>query len=296
MAEQALVVQHAPPKPGARATKDPRSNGVPPGTPGWKATVATTLRSLDLSRRVLGVNHQETFRWMSKLADAVKPADAGLALKLHRFTATHAADALGVKHPRTQFCRHYLAICLHETGETEAAMDMLREVLDRRERALGPEHPDTLATAKALARYLDANEGSQSVVHLFRGTLERNQQKYGADHPRTLTSVHNFAMSIATGGDADHALPLLRRALEGRERLLGPEHPDTLVSLNELAVCMASTGDRPVLRRCFNLRWRSAIVILARTIPTRWSPWAISSPVCALPATWPMRYRCSCAG
>ncbi len=94
MAEQALLVQHAPPGSGTRASKDPQSNVVAPGIPGWKATVATTLRSLDLSRRVLGAEHQETFRWMSKLAIAVQPAEAALALKLHRFTAARAADAL----------------------------------------------------------------------------------------------------------------------------------------------------------------------------------------------------------
>ena len=168
MAEQALLVQHAQSSASAPRTGHLQSNIGSRGSPEWKAAVAMTLKSLNLSRRVLGADHQETFRWMSKLADAVQPGDAGLALRLHRFTAGRAADALGTKHPRTLFCRHHLGICLYETGETEAGLDLLREVLDRREQALGPGHPDTTATARALVRRLDPEEGTQAVVSLFR--------------------------------------------------------------------------------------------------------------------------------
>ena len=77
MAEQALLVQLAAPKSGRARLRGSTVNVIPPGSPGWKVTVAATLKSLDLSRRVLGAEHQETFRWMSLLAVAVQPATLG---------------------------------------------------------------------------------------------------------------------------------------------------------------------------------------------------------------------------
>jgi len=85
-----------------------------------------------------------------------------------------------------------LAADLRDLGDVQAARDLDRDTLQRRQRLLGEDHPDTLESAHNLAADLRELGEVTAARDLDRDTLERRQRVLGQDHPDTLSSARNL--------------------------------------------------------------------------------------------------------
>ncbi len=74
-----------------------------------------------------------------------------------------------------------LAFVLYRQGKHEAAMEMLRDVLEMRRRALGSDHPDVAAAGTSLAYWLpDANRYDEAAALVEEGLAIRERPRRAA--------------------------------------------------------------------------------------------------------------------
>jgi Tetratricopeptide repeat len=198
--EQALMVQATSPRIDVRMASVFATHRSVSRGPSWKATLAAALRTLDLSRRILGTEHQDSFRWMSNVAVSLLPGDAALALKLHRWTVATACDVLGSRHPRTLYCQHNLALSLYAYGAKDEALALLREVAENRELTLGPDHPHTRISLAALDRHRKARDGTVVLINSPCGGLL-------PDDPRPEAAIEGDVVSVPASWTDDRPFP-----------------------------------------------------------------------------------------
>ena len=135
-----------------------------------------------------------------------------------------------------------IANYLGASGNYAAARDLLRNVVDARERVLGPEHPDTLSARANLASWT-GEAGDPAVARdQYAELLPVSVRVLGAEHPDTLTRRYEHARYTGQAGDAAEARDLQRSVLAAREQLLGLEHADTLESRHSLAYWTGEAG------------------------------------------------------
>jgi hypothetical protein len=80
-----------------------------------------------------------------------------------------ANEVLGVEHPDTLISVSNLALVLHGQGKYEAAEEMNRRALEKREKVLGMEHPDTLTSVSNLAEVLRESSIIKASGRSFEG-------------------------------------------------------------------------------------------------------------------------------
>jgi tetratricopeptide (TPR) repeat protein len=143
-----------------------------------------------------------------------------------------------------QWARLRLAIgdLLLDQGAYREAEEVLRKVVETRERALGPEHADTLRSRARVAyaqyrqgKYNEAISGMQGIVALAEKVM-------GPEHPDTLLARNGLAIALDNGGKPAEAEAEHRRILAVREKVLGPDHPDTLRTRNNIALTLDRQG------------------------------------------------------
>ncbi|MEM6472763.1 MAG: tetratricopeptide repeat protein [Planctomycetota bacterium] len=201
------------------------------------------IRSVDLFRVQLGLDHPETLHGMSKLAVAYR--DAGQlekAMLLLERTLTLQKARLGLDHPGTLNSMNSLALDYLVTGQLDRAVSLYEQTLTLRRAKLGPNHPDTLTSMNNLADGYRAIGQLDKALPLLKETLTLRKKQLGLDHPNTLTSMNNLAQGYRAAGMLDMALPLWEQTLKLRKLKLGPDHPSTLSSMNNLASTYRTAG------------------------------------------------------
>jgi hypothetical protein len=94
-----------------------------------------------------------------------------------------------------------IANYLGRSGSYVAARDLLRKVVEARERVLGPEHPGTLTARHELARWTGAAGDPAAARDLFAALLPVHERVLGAEHPDTQATRSNLADLTARAGD-----------------------------------------------------------------------------------------------
>jgi tetratricopeptide (TPR) repeat protein len=200
-------------------------------------------RALELHRRVLGAQHPETLKTISRLGrTAFLRGKYPEAEALLRPNLEIQRRVLGPEHPDTLVSMTSLAYVYDRQGKYPQAEALQSQTLEIQRRVRGPEHPDTLGSMNNLANvYLDQGKYPQAEA-LYSQTLEIQRRVRGPEHPDTLGSMMNLANVYRQQGKYPQAEALHSQALEIKRRVLGPEHPDTLVSMNSLANVYAQQG------------------------------------------------------
>ncbi|MFI7419431.1 tetratricopeptide repeat protein [Nonomuraea sp. NPDC049684] len=196
------------------------------------------------NERALGVDHPNTLKFRSNLANAYRAAgDLGRAIALHEATLADCERVLGVDHPNTLNSRNNLAGAYQEAGDLGRATALHEQTLVDHERVLGTDHPRTMVSRNDLAyAYQEAGDLDRAIV-LYEQTLADRERALGADHPSTLVSRNNLAYAYRAAGHLDRAIPLYEQTLADSERVLGTDHPDMLVSRNNLARALKAVGN-----------------------------------------------------
>jgi hypothetical protein len=141
-----------------------------------------------------------------------------------------------------------IANYLGSSGSYAAARDLLRRVLDARERALGLDHPDTLTAWHDLASWTGAAGDPAAARDQYAALLPVRERVSGPEHPDTLTTRANLAYWTGEAGDPAAARDQYAALLPVRERVSGPGHPDTLTARHDLARWTGLAGDPAAAR------------------------------------------------
>lgn len=138
--------------------------------------------------------------------------------------------------------QHAIGELLIEQGAYREAEDVLRAVVETRERTLGGEQADTLRSRTRVA-YAQYRQGKYNeAIAGFRAIVALEEKVFGPDHPDTLLSRNGLAIALDNGGKPAEAEAEHRRVLAIREKVLGPEHPDTLRTRNNIALTLDRQG------------------------------------------------------
>jgi non-specific serine/threonine protein kinase/serine/threonine-protein kinase len=193
-------------------------------------------RAVDIRRRVLGPENQDTLNSRTSLAWALRQQGRyPEAEKLQRETLEIERRVRGLQHPETLNAMSQLAWTQEREGHYPDAEKLQRKTLEIERRVLGPENPETLNTMNDLAAALHAQGHFTESEGLNRQTLEIRRRLLGPDHTSTLDSMINLASDLHSEGRYAEAEKLDREALDIDRRVLGPEHPETLGSMSNLA-------------------------------------------------------------
>ena len=138
----------------------------------------------------------------------------------------------------TDSLRHNLAYALNNSGGSEEAEALIRQVLASESKRLGPDHPQTLYTKKVLGQSLHRQGRLDEAVKLYAEVYEKRKQRYGDAHPLTLGSGGQLAAAYNTLGRAAEAEPLLRREIDVRVSRGEGASTDVVVSRMLLATSL----------------------------------------------------------
>ncbi|MFF4116181.1 FxSxx-COOH system tetratricopeptide repeat protein [Streptomyces sp. NPDC001714] len=151
--------------------------------------------------------------------------------RLHRGT-------MGEHHPQTLAALHNQALCLLRVGDTPAARDLLRSLMDRCRQLQGAKHPMTLMVQADYASLLRAHGDPGAAAVLTQQVHEDYRHQLGDDHPSTAGVLGNLGLAHwRLDNTHDEADRRIRQAWGGMRAALGANHPWTLgCALNLAAV------------------------------------------------------------
>ncbi|MBZ5657769.1 MAG: serine/threonine-protein kinase [Acidobacteriia bacterium] len=203
----------------------------------YEKSESLLAHSLEIERRVLGLEDRETASTTSRLAAAY--ADSGKLAEAEKLLVPLLEiekRKLGPEHRKTLICMNLLASTLHGEGKFAEAEKMYRETLEVQRRVYGPDDPITLTLMSNIGAVMnDSGSRSPEILDLDRKVLEARRRVLGPDHPDTLMSMANLGEALSTqGGHAAEAEHVLKETLEIQRRVFGPEHPETLGTMGAL--------------------------------------------------------------
>lgn len=151
------------------------------------------LRSLELSKRLLGDRHPSIANSLNNLAllyesqgeyDKAEPLYIQ-ALELDR-------QLLGENHPEVAASLNNLALLYKTQGRYAEAEPLYLQALDLNRRLLGENHPDVATSLNNLAMLYSAQGRYQEAESLYEQALVISQQIFGDNHPNTLILYKNL--------------------------------------------------------------------------------------------------------
>ncbi|MBE3065144.1 MAG: tetratricopeptide repeat protein, partial [Spirochaetes bacterium] len=199
--------------------------------------------AVQISQRLLGVEHRDTLASMCNLAGALfwQGKNAEAEQEFRRVLEVQER-VFGREHRDTLGNMMNLAMALNAQGKYVEAEQMLRQVLEAQERVLGKEHPETLKSMLSLAYVLSFRGKAAETEQMCRQLLEVQQRVLGKEHPETLKSMMGLAIALDAQRKHAEAEQVLRQVVEAQERVLGKEHPDALGSMMVLAIALDAQG------------------------------------------------------
>jgi len=148
-----------------------------PGTFDDQAKYADAERllreTLDMQRRVLGSEHQDTLWSTQVLAESLRAEGHLLdAEKLQRETLSIRERVLGPEHPDTLGSMEVLAVTLDMLHRYPEAAELYRKAIDVQKRVLGPDHPATASSKYDLACNFALSGRRDQAVATLRDAVE----------------------------------------------------------------------------------------------------------------------------
>ena len=193
-------------------------------------------RALELRRKALGEEHQETARMMNQLAQLHwRQGRLEQAEPLQRRAHEIGLRLLGENHPDTLAYEMNLANLSWALGRYSVAAPIYTHNLETKLRVLGAEHPDTLDTMGNFANFLQETGRFAKAESLHRRALDIRRRVQGEKAPSTVSEMNNLANDLASLGRFEEAAALMQQTLQLKIGLYGEAHPSTLNSVSNLA-------------------------------------------------------------
>jgi non-specific serine/threonine protein kinase/serine/threonine-protein kinase len=200
-------------------------------------------RALELRRRALGDQHQDTAASMNTLAWSYERSGADAkAESLFSQALETRRRILGENHIDTLRSMMALGATYERLGKYAQGEALLLKTLAGEERLLGPDDPDTMSTRNNLIVVYSSQGKYGDAVPLAITLLESRRRLLGEQHPDTLTSMQNLAALYHIQHMYAQAEPLYLKAIDLSRRVLGEEHVTTLNEVSNLAELYADQG------------------------------------------------------
>jgi serine/threonine protein kinase/tetratricopeptide (TPR) repeat protein len=193
-------------------------------------------RALELRRKALGDEHQDTARMMNQLGVLNwQQGRLDQAEPLERRAHEIGQRLLGQDHPDTLSYQMNLASVLRAKGHYNEVEPLYARNLEAKRRVLGDEHPDTLDMMGNFANFFQETGRYEKAEILHRRELDIRRRIQGEKAPGTVSTMNNLGNDLAALGRYEEAVPLMQRTLELKIGLYGKAHPSTLNSVDNLA-------------------------------------------------------------
>jgi len=193
------------------------------------------LKTVRLSKRILGKEHRTTLRSMNILAlvhDTL--ADHGKAESLFREILETSRKAFGQTDMITLLTVGNLAGVVRRAGRYEEAEPLYVEAFELRRQVLGEDHPYTIDSLRGLG-LLRAEQGRyEEAEELLTESLERRRRVQGREHKRTIQNMVQLGWVYTKQQRYNEAEALLLDAFELSDRVLGPLNRDTIRSIDKI--------------------------------------------------------------
>ena len=216
-------------------------------------------RALELRRRNLGDDHDDTLGSMMSLATLLraegKNADSE-TLNLHVLEIER--NKFGASDRKTLHALDELALLYRAEGQNARAEEITRQAYEIQRRTLGEENPDTLLSMSGLGALYIVEGKYQEAEAITARVLELRSKLLGEEHSDTQASLNNLAAIYDHLGKFVQAEALDLKLLEIRRRTLGENHPNTALALNNLASVYRNQGKysqaEPLLKEALEIR------------------------------------------
>jgi eukaryotic-like serine/threonine-protein kinase len=200
-------------------------------------------RSMEIRKRVLGLEHPDTLMSASAWARALyREGHYPEAEKLFRETLERRKRVLGPENRDTLESASNLAGVVVDEGRYSEAEKLLKETLDDIRRVLGTENRDAVISMNNLAKVWYVEGHYAEAEKLYRETVDIERRIDGPEHPNTLVTTNNLALAVYKQGRYAEAEKLYRELLDVQRRILGPDHLLTLGSMDNLASVLSDEG------------------------------------------------------
>jgi tetratricopeptide (TPR) repeat protein len=210
-----------------------------------KAPWQRVLHGEDANKAAKLEEQLDQLRQTGKLADALKAAEALVALREHAQGADHwqAADARGAVETIRRVLRHgeevgnafarsfalqRQADPLVAKGRYREAQPLLAEALALRRKVLGEEHPNTVQSYNYVALNLDDQGKYAEAAEGYARALAIRRKVLGEEHPDMAQSYNNVASNLHAQGKYAEAAEGYARALAIHRKVLGEATPTRL--------------------------------------------------------------------
>jgi hypothetical protein len=120
------------------------------------------------------------------------------------------------------------AVALRESGDTNAALSYLNEILNWQEKALSTGHPYILRTQHHILRSRFASTPPEDLALPAANLLSDTIDVHGNDSAETATTRVLVGFVLLKMGDAGGSLKQMREALSAMMISRGPKHIDTV--------------------------------------------------------------------
>ncbi|CAG8216921.1 unnamed protein product [Penicillium salamii] len=202
-----------------------------------------SLRSLDIRKQKLGIEHPATMLNMNNLSSFYY--DQGRYMEAERVVLRVLEiqkRILGLEHLHTMSSMGNLSSIYWAQGRYNEAEEIGMQVLETRRRTLGSEYPDTAISMSNLASIYQSQGRHTEAERIGLQAFDMLKRIRGPEHPHTLSCMNNLASVYHAQGQDNKAEELESFLLKTHQRIFGPEHPDTLASMKAYARTLRSRG------------------------------------------------------
>lgn len=135
-----------------------------------------------------------------------------------------------------------LSACWSRLGETEAALELMRSVLERKAKALGPFHPSTIMLRLDEAYTLYAAGRPQEAVLRASDAYASMEHELMPDHPLRLFALAATAFYHVQASQPQAAVDLLEPNLSTLIEVWGSDHPECLKAQDVYVTALEYSG------------------------------------------------------
>ena len=210
----------------------------------YKAADSMFQQHFNLTKRILGSEHQETLRSMAFVAfiQFFYKGQFSEGEESYRTTLELRERALGLDHPDTLTGMANLGLMLRRQGKRVAAVEMHRKALMHQQKLLGYQHPDTLVSLDYLSQALTATGDHKSAEEMCRAALQSQESRLGPKHPKTFQIKGTLAYVLSGQRRYEDSEKIYRQVLAMRKEVLGIDHRDTIMNIISLGGVLESQG------------------------------------------------------
>lgn len=221
---------------------------VDPESDGKKLTVydslVRSLKEIDIAQGMSPLNKAE-------ILDAMRRTFNGLGMPQEEFEAARRVKEIFHKelpadNPDVIFSISNLGLAMRSKGETEEAIKLFQEAVEKWRTKAGEHHLHTLRAKSNLAGAYKESGRFDLALKLYEEAYENMKTQVEERDEDLLTLQGNLAAIYNNLGDIKRAIDLEERKLTVEKEIFGEEHPRVLTTQNNLATSYNNDG-RPDL-------------------------------------------------